>query len=289
MSVVSDIAAGAGTGALIGAPTGIGAPIGAVIGGGAAALFDLGGWLLANGDVEKAQAVMDEARAAAARETPQEAGPSGVTAAGAAGRADQQSALSQLQGIYSSGGLDAVSRARLSEIQQRTERESGIERARTQEEAQRRGLADSGTTLALDQMGGENAVNAAARGNENAAALAEQQRMAALSGADSLSTSMRAGDIRASEAADTMARFNANQRQQSQTDRAAGMRGAAVPAANLDMTQAQRTQDVVSGAGRGAAAVGQGVNTYYNQQNQNAATPTTVEQTAGSYNDYGGR
>jgi hypothetical protein len=126
-------------------------------------------------------------------------------------RAAQLSALSDLQGIYGQGGLDAIGRSRIAQANTETNRNAMALANSIGERARASGNANSGVTLALQQQAGQDAAERARQSGMDAAAIGEQTRLGALGQAGQLSTA-------AGEQQNAIDRYNAMARQTAQQD-----------------------------------------------------------------------
>lgn len=133
-------------------------------------------------------------------------------------RAAQMDALAGLQEVVDQDGMDARSRARVSQIQndvmtsQRGNREAILQNQRS------RGLGGSGMELAAQLQSQQAGANQASQMAMAEAALAEQRKMEALRGMADMGTSIRGQDFgeqeRIAKAADYINQFNTNAKQQ---------------------------------------------------------------------------
>lgn len=187
-----------------------------------------------------------------------ESGPSAFATTDPATRAAQLEALGQLQAKYHAGGLDAIDRARLGDIQAGVNQTAATGRAAVQQDAQRRGLYNSGNALVSAQVAGQGAATAGAQQARDAAALAEQARTGAITNAAGVAGGIRGQDYQKASGLDAISRFNAAQRLQ----RAQSIAGVGVQQGQLaEEDAARRTRQagaIAQGAGLGAGKGGGG-------------------------------
>jgi hypothetical protein len=237
-------------------------PLEQILGG----LGDFVGGFMGDGDRREAMAYLDKARNGYASLNPtivgQETGPSAYVAADPATRAAQLDALANFQSQYKQGGLDAVTRANLAQIEQQNAQQAHAGQQAVLQGAQRRGMLNSNAALAAQQAAGQQGNQRSAAASLQAGAIGQQNRMAALQGAAGLAGGIRGQDYERAGAQDAIARFNASQRQNAaqnsfqnglgQQQGMAGVYGAQADQKNKD---AQRIQRMVGGLGRAAGGV----------------------------------
>jgi hypothetical protein len=156
-------------------------------------------------------------RVQAAKEATEQQGASGLPAAGAGSQGAQMDALRELQTQYRSGGLDAISKAQLAQSNAGANRAAAANAGMIQQRARAQGAGRSGTSLMLQQMAGQQAMEQGNQQAMGAAAQAQQNRMGALAGASQLSTGMRGQDYQAADAQDAVNQFNTAIRQGANT------------------------------------------------------------------------
>jgi hypothetical protein len=196
-------------------------------------------------------------------------GPSAYLSADPATRAAQMSALQNYQSTYAQGGLDATTRSNLNNIQNQSNQQARAQQAGIMQDAARRGIASSGNSLVSQQVAAQQAAQQGSQQAMQAAALAQQNRNAALAGATGLAGQIRTGDYQNAAAQDAISRFNAQNsqtvannnvnrdmqgQQQSWTNafnRAGGIAGGYRAQAGQSNTQAGVTQGRWAGIGQG--------------------------------------
>lgn len=171
-------------------------------------------------------------------------------------RAAQMDALSQMQNQYRSGGLDALDRGRLNDININANQVAEQNRQGVGQEAMRRGNWNGGNELVSKQLAGQNAANMANYQGIQAGSLALQNKQRAAAGAGQL-----AGDV--GNARDMISRFNAANQVQAQQmsfnnalSRQNGISRGYENQAGQSNDQAGYTQRQWGGAGR---AIGGGI------------------------------
>lgn len=229
-------------------------------------LGDIAGYFESSGDRDKAMQDLEKARQTYEGVDPkiaaQEAGPSGLPAAGAASRGAQMDALANLQRRYSQGGLDALSRANISQVEQENANAGRTAAAGAMEEANRRGTGGGGNAIVNAQVAGQNAANRNAQQTLTVAGQADQARLAATQGAGALAGDARGQDYQAATAQDAINRFNAGQRQgaeqstaQNSLARAGGIAGGYNNQYTANMDQANRVRRLWGEGGQAAGSV----------------------------------
>jgi hypothetical protein len=178
-------------------------------------------------------------------------------------RAAQMDAISQLQNQYRSGGLDAITRARMGETQNQANQVLQTGQANAAQDAARRGVANSATSVQQQQLAASQAANLANTQGQQTAAAAQQGRQAAIQGAATAAGAVRSGDEQRAAAQDAIARFNAANSMQAQqatvgnklgkAGGVASVYGAQAGQANAD---ADRTRNRWAGLGEAAGAAG---------------------------------
>lgn len=229
-----------------------------ILGGVGSFIGDIAG----SGDRDRAAGYLDDARS-----TYRDVNPTvrSERIAGAAvdptARAAQLDALSQLQNQYRSGGLDAITRARMNETQNQAGQVLQTGQANAAQEAARRGVGNSATSVMQQQLAASQAANLAANQGAQTAAAAQQGRQAAITAAAATAGGVRAGDEQRAAEQDAIAKFNAANSQQAQQQTAgnslaraggiAGVSGAQAGQANAD---ADRTRNRWAGLGEAAGS-----------------------------------
>lgn len=213
---------------------------------------DIADWLT-GGNQEKALGEYDKARGVLEHVNP-ETGASAYGSTDPATRAAQMDALASLKAKYTSGGLDAIDRARLGEINQNQTQAASTARAGATQDAARRGMFNSGNALVAAQIGGQQAVTQGSNQARDAAALAEASRLNEINQAGGLAGDVRGQDYQKASALDAIARFNAAQR----LARAGGVAGSYYGKAGQYDRNASRTFGMVKDAAKAGMALGTG-------------------------------
>lgn len=233
---------------------------------------DFVGGLLGSGDRDDAMKYLEQARQGYQGLKPtifaQQTGPSAYLSADPSTRAAQMDALANLRNQISQGGLDAVTRSNLAQIQAQNAQQANTSQAAVMDAAARRGMANSGNTLVAQQLAGQQAAQRNAMQGLQQGAIEQQNRMAAIQGEGNLAGGIRAQDYDRAAALDSINRFNASQRQGAeqstfqnslaQQNGVASGYGAQAAQKNGD---AQKTQQMWGGIGRAVGAVGDAVAT----------------------------
>jgi hypothetical protein len=191
----------------------------------------------------------------------QETGPSAFNNAGTDSRAAQMDILAQLRNKYSQGGLDALDRGRLAEINASTAQAGRAAGEAAKQDAARRGMLNSGNALVSQQVAGQGAAQVGSRAGVDAAAQAEAARRGALNQAGYIAGETRGQDYHRAAAQDAIQQFNARQRQGAQEAtvgnqfrRAGGLQGSSEATAGAKYGDAARTQGLYGGIGRMAGS-----------------------------------
>lgn len=191
-------------------------------------------------------------------------------------RAAQLDALSHLQDIYKSNGLDAGTKAQLAETEQSEDANARAMDSSIQNEMAQRGLGNSAASYAQQQIADQQASNRAANEGMQALAQGENRKMQALSGAASIGSGLQSQDwqeaAQKAAAKDAMARFNANQLQQAQEEtygnslgQAEGEQSALGGMAGNQLQQGQQLMGVAGGVGEAVGSTaGAGLDEYNN-------------------------
>jgi hypothetical protein len=194
-------------------------------------------------------------------------------------RAAQMDTLAQLRGEISSGGMDALDRARVNDITNATAQAGRVASAGAVQDAARRGLTGA-AGLVSGQVAGQQAAQAGQQAGTQAAALAEQQRQQEIAQQGSQAGQVRQQDQTGAAAQDAIEKFNAAQKQGAQQQtfsnaatRAAGIAGANGQQYNAQEADAQRLQNLGKAAGQ---TVG-GIANYF----ANPAAKVSPDQFAG--------
>lgn len=179
-----------------------------------------------------------------------EAGASAYASADPATRAAQLEALGQLHNKYTQGGMDAIDRGRVGDIQQGVAQSARATQAGVQQDAMRRGLYNSGNALVSQQVAGQNAGQIGQQQARDAAALSEQSRLGELGQAGGLAGDIRGQDYQKAGALDAISRFNAAQR----LNKGNSIAGTYSGEAGVDEENAQRRAGMAKDLARGAGA-----------------------------------
>lgn len=163
-------------------------------------------------------------------ERAQEAGPSAMEGISLDPnlRQAQLEALTSLQRIGEGGGMTAMDRARLNDIQRSVAQAERGSRGAIQQSMGRRGMGGSGLELAAQLQNQQAGADRAAREALGVEAQAQQRALEALQQRGGMAGRMESEDFRRAaqraEAADTIAKFNAMQRAGAQQRNVAGQR-----------------------------------------------------------------
>lgn len=173
-----------------------------------------------------------------------------------ADRQAQLDALTRLQGIYQSQGLDAGTRAQLNQVQQSNAQQALAAQGAIQNRMAQQGLASSGANFAAQRGAAQTAAMGNYNAGVNAEALGAQRQMQAIQGAGQLGGQLQAQDWRQlsdrAQAEDAINRFNVASQNQMAQYRAGGMEHAYDNMAGDQTQQGQQGMGVAAGVGRGA-------------------------------------
>jgi len=180
----------------------------------------------------------------------------------------QRLALGSIQKIANEGGMTAIDKASLNDIQNQQAARSKAEQGAIIQDAQQRGVAGSGIEIASRLMSQQQGANRAATGGLQVAADAEARRLAALQQAGTMATAQRTQEVseqqKAAEAQDMINKFNTSF--QNSTDATNVAARNAAQASNLANAQAvsnyNSQQQQLENAARLAAAQQQWQNTF---------------------------
>lgn len=228
---------------------------------------DVAGYFAGQNDRNSARDAIDSARREWEGIDPtvnaEQTGPSAFENAGIDSRAAQMDVLSELRNKYKSGGLDALDRGRLAEIEARTAQAGRAASEGAKQDAARRGLLKGGVGLVAQMKGGQDAAQNASQAGVQAAAEAERARRASLGQAGYMAGEVRGQDYHKAAAQDAINQFNARQRQGAreatvgnQFRRAGGISGMAGQQYDAREADAARTGRLWGGVGRMAGSVG---------------------------------
>lgn len=132
-------------------------------------------------------------------------------------RSAQMQSLKKLQDIGNQGGLDAVDRAQLNQIQNQVNNQNASNRASVLQSYAQRGMGGSGLEQAAQLMGSQAASGTAADQGFNVAAQAQQRALQAIQGAGQMGSSMEqqqfGEEAQKAQAQDAINRFNTQNQQ----------------------------------------------------------------------------
>lgn len=132
----------------------------------------------------------------------------------------QHEALDALKNVSDSGGLTLTDRANLNRVRNQTAMSANAGRARITEDMASRGMMDSGASLAAQLAGNEGAANRASQEDMDIAGQATHRALDAITQRGTMAGQVRGQDFseksRKAEAADLIARYNAEARSKAQ-------------------------------------------------------------------------
>lgn len=234
-------------------------------------LGGLFGYWASAGNREKAQQDYENALAGYQNLNAQQQGNSAYDAIrmDPSGRQAQLDALSNLQNVYRSQGLDAGTRAQLNQVQQSNAQQAQAAQGAIQNRMQQQGLASSGANFAAQRGAAQTAAMGNYNQGVNAAALGANRQMQALQGAGQLGGQMQQQDWKQASdraaATDAIARFNTASQNQMAQYRAGGMQSAYDNMAGNQTQQGQQLMGVDAGVGRGVGqSAGAGMDYFQN-------------------------
>lgn len=194
------------------------------------------------------------------------AGPSNFNKLDPATRAAQMQTVSDLRNEISQGGMDAIDRGRVNDINNATMQAGKVASAGAVQDAGRRGLLNSATSLVAGQTAGQASAQAGNQAGVQAAAQAEQQRQNEIAQQAQVAGATRQQDQAGASAQDAIDKFNAQQTQgaaqstfTNSATQAGGVSGAYGNQYNANQADAQRLQNLGKAAG---TAVG-GIANYF--------------------------
>jgi len=135
-----------------------------------------------------------------------------ATAVDPTGRNAQMQALQRMQGIADAGGLTAMDRARLDDVNRQAAQQEQSQRGAIMQNAAQRGALGSGATLAAQMAAQQGSASRRAQGGLQTAAMAQQRALDAISQTGQMGQNLRGQDMQTSAAQDAINRFNASQR-----------------------------------------------------------------------------
>jgi len=170
----------------------------------------------------------------------------------------QRNALDKISQIADSGGMTAIDKARLLDIQDQQAARSRAEQEAILQNAQQRGVAGSGVEMAARLTSQQGAANAGARAAADVAAEAQRRQLEAIAQQGNMANAQRTQAFneaaKVGEAKDLISNFNTSF--QNKTDAANVAARNAAQAANL--AEAQRIQEFNIGQREREAAARQG-------------------------------
>lgn len=194
------------------------------------------------------------------------AGTSNFSTLDPATRAAQMDTISDLRNQISQGGMDAIDRSRVNDINNATMQAGKVAAAGATQDAGRRGLLNSTAALGASQVAGQQAAQAGNQAGQQTAALAEQQRQNEIAQQAQVAGATRQQDQAGASAQDAIDKFNAQQTQGAQQQtftnsatQAGGVSGAYGNQYNANQADAQRLQQLGKAGG---TAVG-GIANYF--------------------------
>lgn len=201
----------------------------------------------------------------------------------------QRNALSSIQKIANEGGLTAIDKAQLNDIQTQQAARSAAEQGAIIDNAQQRGVSGSGLEMAARLNSQQGAANTAATSGMTVAANAQARALQAIKDSASMASTQRDQDYaekaKAAAAQDAINNFNTSFANQTSAANTAARNNA--QAANLSNAQsisnANANTSNVEAAAKAAAAQQQWTN-QFNQASQAAATTAGIANTATSAN-----
>jgi hypothetical protein len=227
---------------------------------------DVAGYFASQGDRDAAQRDLENSRKGWEGIDPTIHAGQATSAFGAAGQdstAKQNEIYSLLRQKIASGGLDALDRAKLNEINNSTLQAGQVAGAAAKDNAARHGLLNSGTALVAQQQAGQNAAQVGANQGVQAAGEAESARRGAMNQAGWMGGQMRSQDYEKAAAQDAIQKFNAAQRQGAATStlqgklaRQGGISDVYSQQYGAKNAAADRTQKLWGGVGRMVGSVG---------------------------------
>lgn len=130
---------------------------------------------------------------------------------------DQQAAINQLKQVATQGGMTAIDKAQLNDIQQQLANQNSAQQQAIQTAAAQQGLGTAGSTLAQKMLASQGNSTAQANAGANIAANAQQRALQAMqnygSAAGNLNTQQYTQQKNAADATNAINQFNAQNRQ----------------------------------------------------------------------------
>ena len=165
-------------------------------------------------------------------------------------------ALQQMQGVATQGGMTAIDKSRLQQIQDQTATQARGAREAIAENAAQRGIGGSGFELAQSMLGQQAASDSAARQAVDVNSAAQQRALQAMQQTGQLGGQINAQDMAKANALDAIKEFNTGVRQQqyeNDFNKAQGMAGVYGNQANLEQERLNRQNQWIGG-GLGAVS-----------------------------------
>lgn len=202
----------------------------------------------------------------------------------------QRNALSSIQKIASEGGLTAIDKAQLNDIQTQQAARSAAEQGAIINDAQQRGVSGSGLEMAARLNSQQGAANAAATSGMTVAANAQARALQAIKDSASMASTQRDQDYaeqaKVAAAQDAINNYNTSFANQTSAANTAARNSA--QATNLANTQAVSNSNAntanLEAAAKAAAAQQQWTN-QFNQASQAANTTAGLATSAASNNN----
>lgn len=155
----------------------------------------------------------------------------------------QLAALQQMQGIATQGGMTAIDKARLQQIQEQTATQARGAREAIMQNAQARGMGGSGAELANLMQGQQSASDQAGRQAVDVNSAAQQRALQAMAQTGQLGGQISQQDLQRAQAQDEIRKFNSGIRQtqfENDLQRLNGMSGVYGDLANAEQQRQQR-------------------------------------------------
>lgn len=182
----------------------------------------------------------------------------------------QMNALTKIKDISEQGGMTAIDRARLLDIQEQQSARSRGEQEAILQEAQRRGVAGSGTEIANRLISQQASATRASAAGVNVAAEAQKRALEAIQMQGQLAGQMRTSDVAEAQAraaaADAVARYNNSFQNSTAASNVAGRNAAQI--ANLAERQRISEYNIGAAEREAAARLGAAQTGWQNTINQ---------------------
>lgn len=186
-------------------------------------------------------------------------------------RGSQLAALSQLENIYKSGGMDDATKAQLSSVNQTENQNAQALNNNVKNQMEQRGLGASGASFGAQEANDQATANRESQAGVQALGQAQGTKMQALQGAATIGAGLQGQDFgeaaQKASAADAISKFNATQGQTAQQEtvnnelgKAGGQAGTLDNMAGNQMQQGQMQMNADAGLGQGiGSALGGGI------------------------------